>query len=81
MTALPLLLMAVSAASVLAESTVHYREQFEDGGEVLHTKLYLHFVTVLFVETVSTVTRYGSMNEWLNAVRELFLGVLSIRNE
>ncbi|TMS20248.1 Calreticulin [Larimichthys crocea] len=31
MTALSLLLMAVSAASVLAESAVYFREQFEDG--------------------------------------------------
>uniref|UniRef100_A0A3Q4HBM9 Calreticulin n=1 Tax=Neolamprologus brichardi TaxID=32507 RepID=A0A3Q4HBM9_NEOBR len=31
MTALCLLLMAVSAASALAESTVYFREQFEDG--------------------------------------------------
>ncbi|XP_071384082.1 calreticulin [Centroberyx affinis] len=31
MTALSLLLMAVSAASALAESTVYFREQFEDG--------------------------------------------------
>uniref|UniRef100_A0A1A8QMJ5 Calreticulin n=1 Tax=Nothobranchius pienaari TaxID=704102 RepID=A0A1A8QMJ5_9TELE len=30
MTTLSLILMAVSAASVLAESTVHFREQFED---------------------------------------------------
>ena len=29
-----LLLLAVSAASVLAESSVHLREQFEDGGEI-----------------------------------------------
>lgn len=35
MTALSLLLMAVSAATVLAESSVYLREQFEDGGEVL----------------------------------------------
>lgn len=33
MTALPLLLLAMSAASVLAEPTVYLREQFEDGGE------------------------------------------------
>uniref|UniRef100_A0A3Q3ELW5 Calreticulin n=1 Tax=Labrus bergylta TaxID=56723 RepID=A0A3Q3ELW5_9LABR len=31
MTALSLLLMAVSAASALAESAVYWREQFEDG--------------------------------------------------
>lgn len=59
MTALSLLLMAVSAASVLAESTVYYREQFEDGGEVLHTKLYCHYVTVFlwFAETVTNIVR------------------------
>lgn len=33
MTTLSLILMAVSAASVLAESTVYFREQFEDAGE------------------------------------------------
>lgn len=33
MSLLPLLVLAVSAASALAESTVHFREQFEDGGE------------------------------------------------
>lgn len=27
--------MAVSAASVLAESSMYFREQFEDGGKVL----------------------------------------------
>lgn len=33
MTALQLLFLAMSAASVLAEPTVYLREQFEDGGE------------------------------------------------
>lgn len=33
MTALPLLFLAMSAASVLAEPAVYLREQFEDGGE------------------------------------------------
>lgn len=33
MTTLSLILMAVSAASVLAESAVYFREQFEDAGE------------------------------------------------
>lgn len=33
MTALPLLFLAMTATSVLAEPTVHLREQFEDGGE------------------------------------------------
>lgn len=42
MTALSLLLVAVSAASVLAESTVYLREQFEDGGEVLYAKLRIY---------------------------------------
>ena len=49
MTTLSLLLMAVSAASVLAESTVFFREQFEDGGEVLlFIQLYLHYFTFMF---------------------------------
>lgn len=33
MTALPLLFLAMTATSVLAEPTVYLREQFEDGGE------------------------------------------------
>lgn len=36
MTGLSLLLLAVSAAAVLAEPTVYFREQFEDGGEILN---------------------------------------------
>lgn len=50
MTALPLLFLAVSATSLLAESTVYFREQFEDGGEVLYAELYnslLNCVVVL----------------------------------
>lgn len=33
MPALPLLLLALTATSVVAEPTVYLREQFEDGGE------------------------------------------------
>lgn len=33
MTALPLLFLAMTVTSVLAEPTVYLREQFEDGGE------------------------------------------------
>lgn len=40
MTAVSLLLLAMTATSVLAESSVHFREQFEDGGEVLYAAIY-----------------------------------------
>lgn len=33
MTTLPLLVMAISAALIAAESSVYLREQFEDGGK------------------------------------------------
>lgn len=49
MTALPLLFLAMTATSVLAEPTVYLREQFEDGGES-------------FTPNYSLTTKSGVMN-------------------
>lgn len=70
MTAFPLLFLAMSVTSVLAEPTVHLREQFEDGGESFTPNYSLTAKprvkdSHLFVHIVNLQKHSLPMNEWL----------------
>jgi len=54
MTTLSLLFMAVSIALIAAESTVYFREQFEDGGEwnIYVLMLFVYYLCSLWLSSM-----------------------------